>query len=193
MLRDHHRFVVGAAPSYCVPHWVAEAPECCYDFTPSDVLARAADLGAAPLRLVKPGRFDGTCGGRALSHISFEAVRPAAVRVALVGSHRGLIGDAELDAAPLLLDAKHPEWEISLHAIPLDEAAAPLETDQRLGRWSFGPGCARTVGSDPYSPGEADGFSRPADSVRLVARAAGSCAIDVAYGDARTSVTVRVR
>lgn len=191
---EHRRFAVGVTPRHCLPALVGEAPSCCYEFAAGAVLARP-DAGAP--RLVHPGPFTGTCGGRSFDHVVFEAVRVAAVKVSLAASNRGLIGDRELDDAPLLLDAAHPEWTISLAARPLDEAGAPLETGADAGlhglaRWRWGAGCDRVVAAQPYERA-GEGFERPSDDVQLVARAPGTCELEVAYGDVATKATIRVR
>jgi hypothetical protein len=188
-----HRFAVGVQPTHCISG-LGEAPHCCYDFIPNDVL-QASD--AAGPRLIKPGTFTGTCGGRTPTHLAFEAARVASVKIALVASHKGLTGDTPLDRADFVLDSAHPEWTLSLAARPIDEQGKALETGadtglRGLARWSLGTGCDRVLTPQAYE-GKGEGFERPADDVKLAAKAPGTCELEARYGEARAKVTVRVR
>jgi hypothetical protein len=190
LLPIEERFVVGVEPRYCPPAMLGEAPRCCTTFTAGDVIAfEAVAGGEAKPRVVREGRFMGTCGGQPMA---FEGVRPGRVEIEQTGGHVGL--------PPFGLDAAHPEWDISLCAFPLDRAGARLSVGGSnllfpgLARWKMPPGCERIVrvsGFEGDAPGR--GFAWPADTIRLVAARAGSCTLEVDYSGTRGEVKVTVR
>jgi hypothetical protein len=190
LLPLEERFVVGVEPRYCAPALLGEAPRCCATFTASDVIAiEAVDGGVTRPKVVREGRFAGTCGGQPMA---FEGVRPGRIEIEQTGGHVGL--------APFELDVAHADWDISLSAAPLDRAGARLSTGasevwfQGLARWKMRPGCERVVrvsGFDGDAPGR--GFAWPADTIRLLAVRPGSCTLEVDYSGARREVKVTVR
>jgi len=171
--------VLGSTPSFSLFDGIGHAPSCGTRFEPSAVLSmKATSGGEEEPRLVAAGRFTGRCGSRVLA---FESVPVAKVGVVTSMSHDGL--------APFEIDHAHPEWQVSLRAIPQDERGAPLNpgTGPGFATWVAGEGCATTV--QLVLPVE----GRLSDTVSLEPRAAGKCSLGVSYLGAHTSVTVTVR
>lgn len=166
------RFAVGSVPYYA-PSGLTEAPSCIVEFD------RGAENGRP---LAAPGNFTGHCTNG--NTYTFEAVRVDHVKVIQSASHDGL-GSLELDHA-------HPEWSISLTALPEDAAGKPLEHGANPGYavWTSGAGCEKVL---TLKTNVGESGNEPADVIEAKALAAGTCEIAVEYLGARNSVKITVR
>jgi hypothetical protein len=166
------RFAVGSVPYFAPPGAIAHGRDCITEFN------RGAENGKP---LAAPGRFTGVCKGNTLT---FEAVPVARVVVSQSSSHDGL-GSMELDHT-------HPEWTISLAAMPQDAAGAPLDHGEYgYAFWKPGPGCESVVRLETLV-GES-GNKQPADSMQVTAIAAGTCDVAIEYLGVHTSAKITVR